>query len=259
MLKLLDIRTQQVTAGAISVSWYMESSTEDFNNYRLTVYQARARAADLAEYDIVASGINPAITLSVLDTSMAGITSKWMDFYYRIMISGVSGQGIFISAPYGISYTWDKYAAEIVRRREIVLQLHSAQTYHLLKLKHFGTLCPDCYDPTLQRVTESKCLTCYGTGYVGGYYNPIEVRGQINQRPTREMHQLFGAWQDQDAVLYTQAIESVNPKDIVIDSVFTRWIVLNVGSNQKGSHPIGQIAQLRQLERDDIVYQFPVS
>ena len=120
----------------------------------------------------------------------------------------------------------------------------------------FGTFCPVCYDETLGRTIQAGCLTCYDTGFVSGYYAPITARGQLNERPTRLTYQLFGDWQDQDAVLYIPGNPPINPKDIIIDRISRRWIVLNVGSAQKAMHIIGQIAQIRQIEKADVMYSY---
>jgi hypothetical protein len=73
------------------------------------------------------------------------------------------------------------------------------------------------------------------------------------------MHQMFGAWQDQDSVLYIPASPPLVPKDIIVDRLSRRWVVLNAGSYGKATHSLGQIAQLRQIEKDDVVYTFPVT
>jgi hypothetical protein len=93
---------------------------------------------------------------------------------------------------------------------------------------------------------------------VTGYYKPIVVRGQINERPTRRTYQLFGDWNDQDGVLYIQGTCPINPKDIIVDRIFRRWIVITVGTAAKAMHTIGQIAQIRQIEKADIMYSYYV-
>lgn len=256
MIKLLKLETAQLTPASITVTWSFESGNEDFNDYRINLYQAQGPATDISEYNLVASGLNPAITSSAEDTSVRNLTDKFVDYFYRISVSGLNGQGYYISDYAAFTVQQDKYAREIERRRGLVFDHHSGQDFFILKRKSYGTLCPDCYDPTLGRTTKSKCTTCYDTGYVGGYMNPVKTRGQINERPTREMHQMFGGWQDQDAVLYLQGNPPLNPKDIIVDRISRRWIVLNLGAAQKSMYTISQIAQLRQIEKDDVMYQY---
>lgn len=258
MIKLMSLETAQFSNAGITVSWKFESSTEDFNLYRLSVLKSEAPSDDLTQYDTLVSGINPANTPSYLDTSVAGITSKFVDYFYRLVVSGLSGQGSYVSDFQGISVAQDKYAAEIVRRRGIVLNLHSGTVIYLVKRRTYGTVCPVSYDPVLQRTTSSGCEVCYDTGYVNGYFTPIPLRCQINERPTRTMYQMFSDWQDQDAVLYLQPDHPVNPKDIIVDKLFRRWVVITVGQAQKGVTPIGLTIQMRQIERADVIYKLPI-
>lgn len=258
MLVLTDITTKQLAPTEITIEWYLQSSTEDFNDYRMSIYRASGKVQNVSEYDLVISGINPALTSFIQDTNVHGLTSKFIDYFYIVVLSGLSGQGVFTSLPYAYSAVIDKYAREIERRRNLVFDYHSGQEYSILKRKQYGTYCPDCYDVTLQRTTSSSCLTCYGTGFAGGYYSDINIRGQLNERPVREIHQMFGAWQDSDAVLYCPASPPINPKDIIVDRLTRRWIVLNVGTAAKALHTISQICQVRQIEKDDIINHFPV-
>lgn len=258
MLVLTDLTTKQLNPEEITIQWYLQSSSEDFNGYRISIYRAAARTDIIGEYDLVMSGINPASTNMIVDTGIYGSTNKFVDYFYKMVISGLSGQGMFVSDPYQYTVQIDKYAREIYRRRELVFNKHSGQEYSILKRKEFGTLCTVCYDPTLQRTTKSKCTTCYDTGIVGGYYTDIHIKGQLSERPVREMHQMFGQWQDSDAVFYCPAIPPLNPKDIVVDRLTRRWIVLNVNSYGKALYTIGQICQLRQIEKEDVINKYPV-
>jgi hypothetical protein len=258
MLVITRLESYQTVPTHVVVSWIIQSTSENLNDYRLYVYRCEAPSANLSDYTLLSADLNPNTTASFNDTTIYGITHKFIDMYYKVLVSGLIGQGTSVTAPHGQTVADDKYAAEIVRRRNIVFQKHSGQHFHFLKRKSFGTFCPVCYDPVLQRTTQSKCLTCYDTGYLGGYYPDLEINGQLSERPVREMHQMFGQWQDQDAVLYIDGTPLINPKDIISDRLNRRWVVLNVGSAGKAMHTIGQIAQLRQIEKEDIIYSVPI-
>lgn len=258
MLTLTTIDLTQYTPDTVTITWQFESTPKLFSDYRLSIYKSQAPETDLSFYDLVASGINPQTTNIIYD-SMRGVTNKFITYWYVMLVSGLSGQGTFQSEPYHIEVQEDRIAREIQRRRQLVFDYHSGNDFPLLKRRDYGTVCPTCFDPILQRTTMSKCLTCYDTGYLGGYYPDIHVQGQLNERPVRETYQMFMSWQDQDAVFYSPAEPHIKPKDIVVDRQNRRWIVLNVGTAQKSMHAIGQISQLRQIEKADIIYQVPVT
>ena len=259
MILIHSIEVQHLVPDQVTISWRLEPTSEDLNSYEVSVYQAYAPSENINEYTLIASGLNPASTSYFVDTSVSGLFSKFTDHFYLVQVSGITGQGVAESSPAGIVLEQDFVVREVVRRRQIVLDRFSGANYYLLKRKAYGTRCSECWDETLQRRTKSKCFTCYDTAYEGGYYAPTVVRGQLNQRPTREVYVLFGSWQDQDAVLYMQGAIPLNPKDIMVDRLSRRWIVLNVGSASKALVTIGQIVQVRQLEKEDIVYRYPVT
>jgi hypothetical protein len=260
MIIISTLETKQLTPDYISLSWILQSTNEDLNNYRLHIWKSNTSSSNISNYTLVVSGINPQTTSYYNDASVYGITSKSVDYYYKVQVSGlISPYESRFTDDYYITTVYDKYAREIARRRNLVFTKHSGQPFFLLKRRAYGTYCTDCYDVVLQRTTKSKCTTCYDTGFVGGYFGPIDMVGQLMERPVREIHQMFGAWEDQDSALYCEALPSINPKDIIVDRLSRRWIVLNTGSFSKGTHSIGQITQLRQIEKQDIAYTFPIT
>ena len=46
---------------------------------------------------------------------------------------------------------------------------------YLLKARKWGKTCPECRDFGTNRPINDRCPVCFGTGYVGGYYEAIEL------------------------------------------------------------------------------------
>lgn len=44
---------------------------------------------------------------------------------------------------------------------------------YILKKRKSGTRCTNCYSRDMRASSDPECGTCYGTGFVGGYYDPI--------------------------------------------------------------------------------------
>jgi hypothetical protein len=259
MLRIHSLELDQKLTTAIVVNWEIEGTPEDLNLYRFSVYRCFAPSTTLADYDLLASGINPNNVSYYADSDIMTVSDKILNLYYMIGISGIAGQGVSYSDPIKTMYkNFDKYAREIVRRRNVIFQHHSGTPTYVYIRKKTGTFCPVCFDQELMRTTISDCTTCYGTGYVGGYYTPIYVKSQLSQQPVREMFQMFGGWQDQDGVLYMQAHPLLAPKDFVYVND-RRWIVLNIGNYAKSDNNIGQTAHVRQVERGDIINQVPMT
>lgn len=66
----------------------------------------------------------------------------------------------------------------ILRHRYIMLSKLNGIQFYLLKKRHFGTRCAECYDPNTRSISSSNCASCYGTSWEGGYYDPVEILGR---------------------------------------------------------------------------------
>jgi hypothetical protein len=257
MLYLTEFKSAQNSWEYITLIWKLESSPEDFNDYRLYIYRSQLPSTNLNDFALLSSGINPANDYEYHDQDIYGITSKFIEYYYLLQISGLSAQGESYSQPIHLYLEQDKYAREIQRRRNLILDYHSGESVRLLKRREYGTFCPVCYDETLQRITKSGCLTCYDTGYLGGYYSPLDMRVQMSERPVREMHQMFSQWQDADATLFSKEDPVLAPNDIIIDKRHRFWMVVTSGTAKKGEAPFARISQIRQVEKANVIYEYP--
>lgn len=65
---------------------------------------------------------------------------------------------------------------EILRRWRIFFDKTPCNPGFLVRRKIYGTKCPVCMDEILATPVSSECSTCYGTGIVGGYFDPFQMR-----------------------------------------------------------------------------------
>lgn len=70
------------------------------------------------------------------------------------------------------------YRRGILRQELIGLKNIYGVEFALLKRRHFGERCTECYDPSTRTAIDSHCSTCYGTSWVGGYFPAIDLLGQ---------------------------------------------------------------------------------
>lgn len=66
----------------------------------------------------------------------------------------------------------------MLRNMYLMLKHLNGVEYALLKRRHFGTRCTLCYDANTNEVIVSNCATCYGTSWVGGYFDPVYILGR---------------------------------------------------------------------------------
>lgn len=73
----------------------------------------------------------------------------------------------------------------ILRKAAINLRLFSGIEMVLLKRRRFGPRCLTCYNGPTKQPLISKCKDCYGTGFQGGYWEPIIVSVLLRRNPTQ--------------------------------------------------------------------------
>jgi len=259
MIKIIKLTAAQVSPLFITLTWYLEPTTESLTDYHVDIYKSELPSTNISDYDIVTSGISPQSYNSYNDTSVGGLTNKFDTYNYIIkVIHNVSG-ATTTSTPVSVNVESDKYARYMVRWHRMVLERHSGAEFILLHRKTYGTYCTSCYDETLQRTTNSKCPVCYDTSYVGGYYSPHRFLGQMNNNPPRHQLTTYGDWQDNDAILSMGNDPVIVPGDVIVDRLGKRWIVITIKSTNKALFLIGQQLHLRQIETDNIVYSYPIT
>ncbi len=71
------------------------------------------------------------------------------------------------------------YKRALMRNMYLMLRHLNGINFKLLKRRHFGTRCTECYDTITRVVLESHCPVCYGTSWIDGYYTPLDILGRL--------------------------------------------------------------------------------
>lgn len=81
-----------------------------------------------------------------------------------------------------------------------------------------GTPCPECFDPVQKKPTNPRCPVCYGTGFEGGYHEPVQtlVIKRIVKARGRKTTQPIIQTPEQAEFLILPDVP-VSPKDLIID------------------------------------------
>ncbi len=120
------------------------------------------------------------IGASVMDTYFAldldkHLFGKTLDAYYRVKLS--TSLDTYYSTPQSVSGLLSKrdwlIAREIVRKEVLRHSRLSSPKGFLLKVRRYGPPCPDCLDYLTDEVNNSQCLTCFSTGFLYGYFEPL--------------------------------------------------------------------------------------
>jgi len=189
--------------------------------------------------------------------------SNWV--HYRVTAS--TPLGIYVSKPQratGVLRFRDwMLAREILRMERLRLRLAAGQEGYILKAKNFGEVHEPCVDSITDEVTNSTCNTCYGTGFVGGYFEPTEC-SYAELPPTSSHVQLDatrGTVDDEIRVAARMlAIPRLMEGDVWIDrDTDHRWAVHSITNlvEMRGV-PLISSVELRLIPFSNVIYQFAI-
>ena len=129
----------------------------------------------------------------------------------------------------------------------------------IFKKRRDGTYCPECWDSVLKRTTKSQCLTCYGTGRVGGFYPPIDVWMSFEPDPRVEQVVEWGKRQPTQTDIMFTNYPLLNVDDLILELKPNRfWKVSNQRGPEKNRTTMLQFARLDAINPSDVEQRLEV-
>lgn len=258
IVKSLDVSTYD--GQSYNIGWEFQPDTDLITDYEVNIYRSESPVDNITQYDVVASGLS-ANLYNYIDTSITQMLDMGRPWFYKLGIyettnlSGISYQPE--TAAYLKDEVPDKIFREIVRRKKLNINhpRHSGRDFKVVKRRTWGTHCNVCWDDSLQRSTDSNCTTCFGTGWINGYYDPITVRGMKNPSPKLNQINMFGEWKPSDSLLYMLGYPPLKPRDIIIDDNKHLWTVVQVRTIERVGYIIEQIVQIALIAQDELLYK----
>jgi len=146
---------------------------------------------------------------------------------YRIRL--VDGKRTWISTPTNLfqKLTFTEYRTALKILRNENRQVYSRSPGFLFKRRWLGTRCTKCNNFLVNNAEQEQCNICYGTGFIGGFFEPIQcpmaiTGGAINHvvDPTR------GPIADSQVSGRVNAYFAPEMNDVWVDSTTgSRWRV----------------------------------
>lgn len=260
MLILDYLHVTTYNGESYNLTWdYIAETIETISGFMIDVYRSESPATTIEEYECIASGIN-ANNYSYTDSSISQLKDYGRPWFYKLnIIDPIRHEEEFQpeTPAYFRDEVPDRVFREIVRNKRIALNntRFSGRDFRVFKRRTWGTHCSNCWDESLQRTTISNCTTCYGTGWINGYYNPVTFRGMKNTSPKLSQINMFGEWKPSDALLYSLGYPPLKPRDIIADDEDNLWTIVQIRTVERRGYVIEQITQLALLAQDELLYK----
>ena len=183
--------------------------------------------------------------------------------YYRVVMS-VGGEE-FNSKPEPVYGLWNRYdwriAREVVRKEYLRLKKYVGSFGYLLPRREHGPKCTECIDFDTGESVSSNCSICYGTGFIGGYYDGIPYYVDLSGTASAKDVQIpFGSVDNRKRVVRSVAYPMISTYDMWVDADSnTRYIVRQIehAVARKG-RPLIYVCEFRELPGNAPEYQVPI-
>jgi hypothetical protein len=179
--------------------------------------------------------------------------------YLFVKIEAVIGPINTWSKPQGLFYNLPRRSflnmKEIIRKKELLRRKFVGVECDVYKKRVWGAPCPDCIDIHTGLATNSKCLKCFGTGKLGGYYAPVTNWVEIVEGPREIKPSELGTLSPRFANgMLTYPM--IQKGDIIVERKRNRrWYIGRIEREAYQTFPIDQTAELRLISPKDIEYR----
>jgi hypothetical protein len=153
--------------------------------------------------------------------------------------------------------------SEILRKEYMYMRTYTGICGCLLKRRHWGTACTECLDFDTGDITSGQCDVCYGTGVVGGYFDPVSYYISESGNAPKRIEQSQAGGTSENAVTVARGIvcPCVDTKDVWVNGqTDERYMVQKVKTiSYRGVPVIYDSIELRLIPTTDIIYQFDIT
>lgn len=101
--------------------------------------------------------------------------------FYRVTAINSKGEEFYSESKCVIEEDNNYITDAITKWQQMVLRRYNGQEFLHYARKKFGPRCKECYLETERKTFKSKCPSCFGTTYEGGYFAPVKI--QLNKDP----------------------------------------------------------------------------
>lgn len=178
---------------------------------------------------------------------------NYREYFYKILLTEKSTGGTREFGPVRLTPDPDLVALELRKHMNLLFREFIGRRCWVLPLRTFGQRC-QCFNETLQKQIRSGCRTCYDTGYVRGYFSPIEVWISIDPPPKDKQQTNIGELQQQNTTARVGYWPPLKPGDVLVEPENIRWRVNQVSQTEQVRAVVHQEIQMHRIPRSDIEY-----
>ena len=253
MIKFKNERVVSFSLDYYDVYWEIEPTTEDIQQYEFYVDRAEAEAGP---WDVIAG---PMIDQYYLrDNGIHSITTNARTLYYRIRARHVPTDRVVYSATFDREGPANLLATEMIRLERVLFEEYVGVRCWLFPRRSFGQRCPSCYDAVLGKTIDTRCVTCWGTGFSGGYHYPTAIWAQVDASPESEQVSVEDHRRVQLAQMRCGPSPGIKPLDLIVDHQTRRYRIVESGGTTLSGVLVRAELKMALIQKGSIEDKIPL-
>lgn len=253
------------------VQWDVRDAVES-GEYKFDVYRS---GWNEGPWDLIASGLTNQYAFVDRLTAPFAATSEevlrpnqlalYRPFWYRVVVTSPSGKTAEVIDDYHPrdegalnDLKMNQYQRKALRDFRLSLKFNGTKCF-ILKRRHWGVRC-DCTDKKTREIVRSSCKKCWGTGIVGGYWNPHVTYARRNVTTNASAVTPQGKSDTTDTKFWMPDYPSLECDDVIVflrDK--SRWRIDQTVGTEIRLQPVHQVVSAQVIDRSNILYTLPVN
>lgn len=235
----------------VRVQWQIDTSQVGLGPFTFTLFRS---GSPQGPWDTVASGLS---NVYVYDDTLPLLYGINKDVFYQVEAS----PGNIGSLPRSVLNNVDRKKYLLIRKiqrdEQVMLRKGNGTEVYVIKKRHFGPRCTDCWDKRSGIVLRKDCGTCGGTSFEAGFFTPVKTFAKVT--PSTEGIDLTAPTSTPEtevAQAMLQAFPLVSRSDILVEpETNKRWEITVVQPTEILRVPVHQDLTMSRLEIDHPVFK----
>jgi len=248
VIEVTEFKVLSLDIDHLDLSWTIAPTNEDLGLYSVTIERSEAISGP---WETIISGIRDVV--SFRDNRIRSFNEARKYFYRLTYVHSEMGD----SRTFGPEWLRTEpclEALELARLFGLKLQEFVGRKGWVFRRRNTGQRC-GCVDPLLDRRKDSNCRDCWGTGWIGGYYVPVEAFIKIEDTPTTLQGRNEGDRVVKNTPAQLATYPPVNPRDLIVDNENRRWRVHTVFLPTRLGSPVRQDLKLHKIPETSMEYK----
>lgn len=192
-----------------------------------------------------------------IDTGVFGINVS-RTYYYVVRAASKSGKGYCDSDISNPGPDYDNIATELVRKKTMYMLQKGGMPMAAFLRRTWGPKCALCFNHERMLPENPDCPSCYGTGFTGGFSNPVLMPAILN--PPKETIVNAGIpYEPRQIYCELANVPLLDPRDILVDIRNNiRYTVEELSTYTRRLAIVSQVCRLNRIDENDAKYSLPL-